>query len=260
MLNKIISATKIRVEKTKNICPFEKMKSDAISMCGNCVFNFPFKKVLSEKKMNFICEIKKASPSKGLISNDFKYKEIALEYEKGGASAVSVLTETKFFLGKNKYLSEIKSSVKIPVLRKDFIIDKYQIYEAKTIGADAILLICAILDFQTLKYFFETANSIGLSCLVETHNEREVENALKINADIIGVNNRNLENFEVDINNSIALRKLVPQDKIFVSESGIKTRTDIGILKENNINVVLIGEELMKSENILEKLEKLKGV
>jgi indole-3-glycerol phosphate synthase len=209
--------------------------------------------------MSFICEIKKASPSKGIISQDFRYIETAKEYEAAGAAAISVLTEPDFFLGGNKYLTEIKNTVKIPVLRKDFIIDQYQIFEAKNIGADAILLICAILDFYTLKEFMATARDLGLSCLVEAHDEKEVETALKADAKIIGVNNRNLKNFEVDIYNSIKLRKLVPENKIFVSESGIKTKEDIDILRLNKVDAVLIGEELMKSGNIKEKLRELKG-
>ncbi|GHT05258.1 indole-3-glycerol phosphate synthase [Endomicrobiia bacterium] len=256
ILDKIVAATKIRVEKAKLQKSFKTAKREALL---NKKKNFvSFKKALSKAGINFICEVKKASPSKGLISTDFKYKEIALEYEKTGAAAISVLTEPNFFLGSIRYLQEIKSIVKIPVLRKDFIIDSYQIYESRVIGADAVLLICAVLSYDVLKEFLETAQGLGMSCLVEAHNEEEIETALKAGAEIIGVNNRNLRTFEVDFGNSMKLRRLVPVDKIFVSESGIKTKKHIDILKANDVNAVLIGEELMKSGNIAERLRELK--
>jgi indole-3-glycerol phosphate synthase len=182
-----------------------------------------------------------------------------LEYQKSGAAAISVLTEPDFFLGSSDYLQEINDIVSIPILRKDFIIDSYQIYESKIIGAYSILLICSILDKKVLKDFFGIASSLGLSCLVEVHDEKEVEMALDIGAKIIGVNNRNLKNFEVDLNNSIRLRKLIPSDKIFVSESGIKTKEHVDMLKANNVNAVLIGEELMKSGNLNLKLKELRS-
>jgi len=252
ILDKIISATKIRVEKAKRDNPL------SFASLKTALVDFYFEEALKQKGMSFICEVKKASPSKGLISKDFKYKEIALEYEKAGAAAISVLTEPDFFLGKNRYLKEIKEAVKIPVLRKDFIIDEYQIYESKTLGADAILLICSILDIVKLKEFLAAAHSLSMSCLVEAHDERELEKALNANAKIIGVNNRNLKDFSVDLSNSINLRKLAPPDKIFVSESGIKTKEDIALLSANNVNAVLIGEQLMRSENITQKLSQLK--
>ena len=256
ILDKIVAATKIRVEKAKLQKSFETVKKEALNKKGKSV---SFEKALSKEGMNFICEVKKASPSKGLISTDFKYKEIALEYEKAGADAVSVLTEPDFFLGSAKYLQEIKNIVKIPVLRKDFIIDSYQIYESRVIGADAVLLICSILSCDVLKEFADMAQGLGISCLVEAHDEKEIEMALKIGAGIIGVNNRNLKTFEVDFNNSMKLRRLVPDNKIFVSESGVKTKEHIGVLKANNVNAVLIGEELMKGGNIAERLRELKS-
>ncbi|MDR0800256.1 MAG: indole-3-glycerol phosphate synthase TrpC [Endomicrobium sp.] len=256
ILDKIVAATKIRVEKAKLQKSFETVKKEALN---KKVKSVSFEKALSKEGMNFICEVKKASPSKGLISPDFKYKEIALEYEKAGADAVSVLTEPDFFLGSAKYLQEIKNIVKIPVLRKDFMIDSYQIYESRVIGADAVLLICSILSCDVLKEFADTAQGLGISCLVEAHDEKEIEMALKIGAGIIGVNNRNLKTFEVDFNNSMKLRRLVPDDKIFVSESGIKTKEHIGVLKANNVNAVLIGEELMRGGNIAERLRELKS-
>lgn len=256
ILEKIIDATKIRVAKTKADKSLDDIKSKALALVSSssCLFE----EALSKPGINFICEVKRASPSKGLISKDFKYQEIALEYEQSGASAISVLTEPDFFMGSIEYLRKIKNIVSIPVLRKDFIIDPYQIYESKILGADAVLLICSVLKQEVLKDFFEIATGLEMSCLIEAHNEKEIETALKIDAKIIGVNNRNLENFDVDFNSGMKLRKLVPNNKIFVSESGIKTRDDINILKENNVNAVLIGEELMKSANISAKLKELK--
>ncbi|MDR1941071.1 MAG: indole-3-glycerol phosphate synthase TrpC [Endomicrobium sp.] len=261
ILDKIAAAAKIRVAKAKLANPLPLLQSVLQSenkFKRDCV-PFPFEAALSKPGLNFICEVKKASPSKGLISVDFKYKEIAKEYENCGAAAISVLTEPDFFMGKNEYLTQIKQTVKIPVLRKDFIIDEYQIYEAKYIGADAILLITAILDLETLKRFYALARSLGLSCLVEVHDEKELETALKTDAKIIGVNNRNLKDFTEDINNSLNLRKLVANDKIFVSESAIKTKEHIDLLRQNNVNAVLIGETLMKSGNMRKKLEELKS-
>jgi anthranilate phosphoribosyltransferase len=255
ILNKIVVATRIRVAKEKSKKSFDTIKKEALSITDTS--SYKFEKALSKLGINFVCEIKKASPLKGLISNSFNYKKIVLEYQNSGAAAISVLTEPSFFLGSKEHLKEIKNIVSIPVLRKDFVIDSYQIYESKIIGADAILLICAILDKEVLKDFFEIASSLGLSCIVEVHDEKEIETALNIDAKIIGVNNRNLKNFEVDFNNSIKLRRLVPDYKIFVSASGIKTKEHVDILKANNVNAVLIGEELMKSDNINLKLKEL---
>jgi indole-3-glycerol phosphate synthase len=258
ILDKIIQSVKKRIKKTKEKIPL----SDLIAQIKNNHrenYPFSFQKALSNPDISFICEIKKASPSKGLICANFNYKEIALKYQESGANAVSVLTEPEFFLGSDKYLKEIKEIVKIPVLRKDFIIDAYQIYEAKLLGADAVLLICAVLDFEKLKEFMDIAYSLGISCLVEIHNEKELNLALKAGAKIIGANNRNLKDFSVDFNNSLRLKKLAPPDIIFVSESGIKTAQDINILRQNGVNAVLIGEELMRSNDIKEKLKLLRG-
>jgi indole-3-glycerol phosphate synthase len=260
ILDKLVAATKKRVEQAKLLCQGDaRIDITRVNPCVPLTLPLPFEKALSKEGLNFICEVKKASPSKGVISKDFKYRETALSYEEAGAAAISVLTEPDFFLGKNEYLTEIKKEVKIPVLRKDFVIDEFQIYEAKVIGADAILLICAILSFDDLKKFMNIAESIGLSCLVEVHDEKEAENALKANSKIIGVNNRDLTTFQVDLQNSIRLRKLIPEDKIFVSESGIKTKDDIDLLKANKVNAVLIGEELMRSGDVKEKLRQLNG-
>jgi indole-3-glycerol phosphate synthase len=255
ILDKIVAATRIRVDEEKSKKSFDVVKKEALNVEVTSSYNF--KEALAKPSINFICEIKKSSPSKGIISDSFNYKKIALEYQNCGAAAISVLTEPDFFLGNKDYLKEIKDIVSVPLLRKDFVIDSYQIYESKIIGADAILLICSILENSVLKDFFETANGLGLSCLVEVHDEKELDAALNVGAKIIGVNNRNLKNFEVDLNSAIRLRKLVPNDKVFVSESGIRTKKHMDMLKANNINVVLIGEELMRSGNISLKLKEL---
>ena len=207
--------------------------------------DFPFEQALKKKGISFICEVKKASPSKGVIVEDFPYLQIAREYEAAGASAISVLTEPEFFKGKNEYLQSIAKEVKIPVLRKDFIIDEFQIYEAKFLGASAVLLICAILENEKLRDYIELARSIGLSTLVETHNETEVENALNAGAKIIGINNRNLKNFDVGLQTTKRLCGLIPNGIIKVSESGIKTPEDMQFLRECGVDAVLIGEAFM---------------
>lgn len=211
--------------------------------------SFPFESALKKPGISFICEVKKASPSKGIIVEDFPYLQIAKEYEEAGASAISVLTEPEFFKGSSKYLQEISGEVKIPTLRKDFIIDEFQIYEAKFLGASAVLLICAILENETLKKYIELAHSLGLSALVETHDEREVENAISAGARIIGINNRNLKTFEVDLQTTKNLCKLIPNSIIKVSESGIKTKEDMRFLKECGVDAVLIGESFMLAKD-----------
>jgi len=221
--------------------------------------DFAFEKALRQKEIAFIMEVKKASPSKGLISPTFDYVKIAKEYEAAGAAAISVLTEPKYFLGSDEYLREIRKAVKIPIIRKDFTVDEYQLYEAKIIGADAVLLICALLDTETIRKYLAVCDKLGLSALVETHDADEIASALKAGARLIGVNNRNLKDFTVDIGNSINLRRLVPADKIFVSESGIRTEADIDSLKQNGTNAVLIGETLMRSGDIAGEIKKLRG-
>jgi len=216
-----------------------------------------FYDAIEKKGISFICEIKKASPSKGIISEDFPYKAIANEYNKI-ADVISVLTEPTRFLGSDKILNDVKNLVDIPVLRKDFIIYPYQIYEAKAIGADAILLIVAVLSYDKLVEYINLAHSLNLGVLVEAHDEAEVKLAIKANARVIGVNNRNLKDFTVDMNNSIRLRNLAPNNIKFVSESGIKTRADIKILEDNNVDAVLIGETLMRSDNPLKMIKELK--
>ena len=257
ILDKIIEATKIRVAQEKQVESPEAVKAAALALPSDT--GFPFEAALRQQDFNFICEVKKASPSKGIIAEDFPYLDIAKEYEVAGAAAISVLTEPDFFKGDKKYLQEIASTVKIPVLRKDFIIDEYQIYQAKVWGASAILLICACLDVPTFTKFRELADSLGLSSLVEAHDEHEVQMAIDCGARIIGVNNRNLKDFTVDVQNSVRLRNLVQDDVIFVSESGLETPEDIQVLRDNNIGVALMGETFMRSPNKVEKLAYLYG-
>ena len=257
ILDKIVEATKIRVDQEKQVETPEAVKAAALALPSDT--GFPFEAALRQQDFNFICEVKKASPSKGIIAEHFPYLDIAKEYEVAGAAAISVLTEPDFFKGDKKYLQEIASTVKIPVLRKDFIIDEYQIYQAKVWGASAILLICACLDVSTLTKFRELADSLGLSSLVEAHDEKEVQMAIDCGARIIGVNNRNLKDFTVDVQNSVRLRNLVQDDVIFVSESGLETPEDIQVLRDNNIGVALMGETFMRSPNKVEKLAYLYG-
>lgn len=257
ILDTIVEATKVRVAQEKKVETPEAVKAAALALPSDT--GFPFEAALRQQDFNFICEVKKASPSKGIISEHFPYLDIAKEYEVAGAAAISVLTEPDFFKGDKKYLQEIASTVKIPVLRKDFIIDEYQIYQAKVWGASAILLICACLDVPTLTKFRELADSLGLSSLVEAHDEQEVQMAIDCGARIIGVNNRNLKDFTVDVQNSVRLRNLVQDDVIFVSESGLETPEDIQVLRDNNIGVALMGETFMRSPNKIEKLAYLYG-
>ena len=219
---------------------------------------FPFEKALGKPGMSFICEVKKASPSKGIIAEDFPYLKIAKEYENAGVAAISCLTETDYFLGSDKYLQEIAREVRIPVLRKDFTIDPYMIWQAKAFGASAILLICAILSEEQVREYMKIAEELGMSALVETHDEDEIEMALAAGAKIIGINNRNLKDFTVDINNSVRLRERIPKEIICVSESGIKTPEDVGVLYKNGTNGVLIGETLMRSTDKKAEIELLR--
>ncbi len=257
ILDEIAEKTKKRIQEQKQIIGLEAIKKMAEDMPKDT--EFPFEKALKAEGMSYICEIKKASPSKGVIAKDFPYLEIAKEYEKAGAAAISCLTEPFYFQGDNQYLSEIAKAVQIPILRKDFTVDSYMIYEAKILGASAILLICAILDDRELKEFYEIAQQLGLSVLVEAHTEQEVLRAINCGARIIGVNNRDLKTFQVDITNSVKLRDMVPKSYIYVSESGIRTAEDVRVLKDNNTNAVLIGETLMKAVDKKAELEKLSG-
>lgn len=257
ILDIIVEKTKERVDEQKKICPLEVLKKEAKGCVAERVF--PFEETLKSDEITFICEVKKASPSKGVIAENFPYCRIAREYEEAGAGAISVLTEPSFFLGKDEYLKEIKQEVRLPLLRKDFVVDEYMIYEAAVMGADVILLICAILSDQQMKSFFTLADSLGLSVLFEVHDEIEVRRALKAGARIVGVNNRNLRDFSVDLNNSIRLREFVPESVLFISESGIRSAEDIRVLKEAGVHGVLIGETLMRSTDKRKAIEELRG-
>ena len=257
ILEDIAAKTRVRISQAMEQVPLEVIKAKAEAMDSDT--GFPFEKALRQEDIAFICEAKKASPSKGLIAPDFPYLQIAREYEAAGAAAISVLTEPFWFLGSDEYLREICAEVKIPVLRKDFTVDEYMIYEAKALGASAVLLICALLDTETLRRYIQTADRLGLSALVEAHDEEEVKSALAAGSRIIGVNNRNLKDFTVDVNNSTRYRSMVPSNVIFVSESGMKTADDIDILRANGTNAVLIGETLMRSADKKAALDELRG-
>lgn len=222
--------------------------------------DFAFENKLKEEGMSFICECKKASPSKGVIAEDFPYLDIARSYETAGASCISVLTEPKWFMGSLDYLEEIASEVSIPVLRKDFTIDEYMIYEARARKASAVLLICSILDSQTLGKYIRICDELGLSALVEAHDKNECDMALGEGARVIGVNNRNLRDFTVDPTNCLRLRDYVGDKALFVAESGVKRREDIIELERAGVDAVLIGESMMRAEDKTEFLNNLKGL
>lgn len=257
ILETIAQANKKRYNEIQKRVPLEQIKNQALNI--KAAFDFPFERALAKDGMSYICEVKKASPSKGIIAEDFPYVQIAKDYEQAGASAISVLTEPQWFKGENRFLQEISQNVKLPLLRKDFTVCEYQIYEAKAIGASAVLLICALLDTDTIKRWIKLCDSLGLSALVEAHTEDEVNSAVNAGARVIGVNNRNLKDFTVDITTCTRLRELVPKDILFVGESGIKTAKDIKNLKKANVNGVLIGETLMRSNNKKSALELLNG-
>ena len=257
MLEKIVAKTEERLVESKRNKPLNQLKEEVSKLDIND--DFPFKEALKDPEIAIIAEVKKASPSKGLIAEDFDYIKIAKDYEQAGASAISVLTESYFFKGSNDYLKEIAENVSIPILRKDFTIDEYMIWEAKSLGASAILLIVSILEDVQLKRYLDLAHDLGLSAIVETHDANEIRTAIDAGAEIIGVNNRNLADFTVDIENSINLRRLVSDDIIFISESGIKTAEDVRRLKENNVDAVLIGETLMRSNDKKAMIEELKN-
>ena len=257
ILEEIAGRTRERIVEEKKKLPLAELRRMAETDRRKA--GLSFLEALKKEGMSYICEVKKASPSKGLIAPDFPYFSIAKEYEAAGASAVSCLTEPFYFRGADSYLREIAQAVQIPVLRKDFTIDEYMIYQAKAYGASAVLLICAILDAGELKAYRELAEELGLDALVEAHDEWEAEKALNAGAKIVGVNNRDLRTFQVDMGNSIRLRKMAPKDVVFVSESGISTPEDIRLLYENQVDAVLIGETLMRSRDKKAALEALNG-
>lgn len=246
ILDDIAAATRIRVDKDISAISLSEMKKLAADADDS---NFAFKKALEKKGISLICEVKKASPSKGIIAEHFPYTDIAGDYEDSGADCISVLTEPQWFLGSDDIFRQIRKTVSIPMLRKDFTIDEYQIYQAKAMGADAVLLICALLDTNTLKRYLDICKKLTLSALVETHDAGEIRSAVEAGADIIGVNNRNLYTFSEDITNTGRLRSLIPENVIFVSESGIKTIADAKSLIEEGADALLIGEALMRSSD-----------
>ncbi|WP_181995513.1 indole-3-glycerol phosphate synthase TrpC [Clostridium sp. AM58-1XD] len=260
ILDEIAESTRKRVEEQKKTITPEEMVKMALEASGRDKREkFLFEKALKKPGISFICEVKKASPSKGLIAEHFPYLEIAKEYEAAGADAISVLTEPEFFLGDSRYLKEIAETVEIPVLRKDFTVDEYQIFEAKVLGASAVLLICALLDEERLKRYRKIAESLGMSALVEAHTEEEAEMAVRSGARIVGVNNRNLKTFHVDNEISTRLRRLIPPELVFVSESGVQGRDDVKAAEQSGADAVLMGEILMRSRDKKKMIMVLKG-
>ena len=257
ILEEIAARTRERIAKEKSRISVSELENRIQEVNKNARQKITFLQALQKDGMSYICEVKKASPSKGLIAPDFPYLAIAKEYEQAGASAISCLTEPFYFQGADQYLREISAAVQIPVLRKDFTVDEYMIYQAKSLGASAVLLICAILDDGELRAYRQLAKELGLDALIEAHDEYEVGRVLNLGAEIVGVNNRDLRTFQVDMNNSIRLRKMAPDNVVFVSESGIRTPDDIRLLYENQVDAVLIGETLMRSPDKKAALESL---
>lgn len=257
ILDQLADHAKLRVKSAKERFSYEYVKAKALELP---VGAFEFENALKNPDISFICECKKASPSKGVIAEDFPYLKIAKEYEKAGANCISVLTEPKWFLGSDDYLREIAENVSIPCIRKDFTVDDYMIYEAKLLGAKAVLLICSILTPQQISDYIKVCDSLGISALTEAHDDEEIRTAVECGARIIGVNNRNLKDFSVDTDNSRRLRELVAENVIFVSESGIRSANDIAKLRECGVNAVLIGETLMRAEDKSAKLAELRGL
>ena len=257
ILDRLAAYAQERVTAAKQNISIEELKERAVSLPRG---DFAFEKALKKDDIAFICECKKASPSKGVIAGDFPYLQIAKAYESAGADCISVLTEQKWFLGSDRYLQEIAAAVHIPCLRKDFTVDAYMLYEAKCLGAAAVLLICSILSEEQIKAYIQICDTLGLSALVEAHDEAEVKTALRCGARIIGVNNRNLKDFSVDTDNSRRLRRLIPKDVVFVSESGVKTPEDVQLLREVGADAVLIGETLMRAADKKQKLNELRGI
>lgn len=246
ILDELAAHARERVAEAKKRIPAEEMRRMAGALPRG---DFRFERTIKEPGMSFICEVKKASPSKGVIAEDFPYTEIAEAYERAGADCVSVLTEPKWFLGSDEIFREIRSKIRLPMIRKDFTVDAYQIYEAKVMGADAVLLICALLSTEQIREYLSICDELGLTALVETHDEKEIASAVAAGARVIGVNNRNLKNFTVDFGNSAKLREKIPADIVFVAESGVKDPEDIRALSAIGANAVLVGEALMRAED-----------
>ena len=257
ILHELAAHAKNRVREAKARLPLEVLQHRTSELP---VLSFPFERALQKPGLGFICECKKASPSKGVIAPDFPYLDIAKSYEEAGADCISVLTEPKWFLGQDAYLSEIASNVSLPCLRKDFTVDEYMIYEARMLGASAVLLIVSILEDRQLMDYLGICEKLGMSALVETHNAEEIRRAVGVGARVIGVNNRDLRDFSVDMENSLRLREIVPEEVLFVSESGIQTPEDVKRAREAEADAVLVGEAMMRAPDKRAKLLELKGV
>ena len=257
ILEQLAAHARERTEQAKQKVSAEALRQQAFALPKG---SFSFENALRKPGISFISECKKASPSKGLIAPDFPYLDIAKEYEAAGADCISVLTEPKWFLGSNQYLKEIASAVSIPCLRKDFTVDEYMILEAKVLGASAVLLICSILTEQQIRQYLRLCDALGLSALVEAHDEQEVQTALRAGARVIGVNNRNLKDFSADTSNSRRLRALIPRDVLFVSESGVSSAADVEDLRRIGADAVLIGETLMRAKDKKAKINELRGI
>lgn len=256
ILEQLADHARERTESRKRKYPLEEVKCQALSMPNK---KFIFENKIKRPGISLICECKKASPSRGLLVHDFPYLQIAKEYEAAGADGISVLTEPKWFLGDNEYLRRIAAAVSVPCLRKDFTVDEYMIYEARTLGASAVLLICSLLSQAQISEYIGICDEMGMSALVEAHNDGEVTTALHAGARLIGINNRNLRDFTVDTDNSFRLRERIPRDVLFVSESGIRSGKDVEKLRKAGADAVLIGETLMRAENKAAKLAELRG-
>lgn len=257
ILEQLAAYARTRVEQAKAVRPLADVKAAALAQPKG---DFAFEKALAQPGVRFICECKRASPSKGLIAPVFPYLDIAKEYAAAGADAISVLTEPKWFLGSDEYLQQIAAAVPVPCLRKDFTVDEYMIYEAKLLGASAVLLICSLLDTETLHQYLGICDTLGLSALVEAHDEQEIASAAAAGARVIGVNNRNLKNFTVDVTNSLALRQKAPPGVLFVAESGITFPSDVSALRAAGVDAVLVGEALMRAPDKAAALAALRGV
>ena len=257
ILEQLAAYARTRVEQVKAVRPLADVKAAALAQPKG---DFAFEKALAQPGVRFICECKRASPSKGLIAPVFPYLDIAKEYAAAGADAISVLTEPKWFLGSDEYLQQIAAAVPVPCLRKDFTVDEYMIYEAKLLGASAVLLICSLLDTETLHQYLGICDALGLSALVEAHDEQEIASAAAAGARVIGVNNRNLKNFTVDVTNSLALRQKAPPGVLFVAESGITSPADVAALRAAGVDAVLVGEALMRAPDKAAALAALRGV
>lgn len=256
ILDRLADHARERVAEAKRRQSLAEIRQEALGMPKG---KFAFENALNKRDIAFICECKKASPSKGLIAPEFPYLQIAREYEAAGADAISVLTEPKWFLGSDAYLKEIAEAVSIPCLRKDFTVDEYMIYEAKLMGASAVLLICSILPEEKVREYIRICDELGMSALVEAHDRDEVESALRAGARMVGVNNRNLKDFSVDTGNSGRLRQMIPPDVLFVSESGVSSAEDVSRLRGIRADAALIGETLMRAVDKKAKLLELKG-